>query len=95
MIVRLMHEGQFRLADDVRDRLNDLDAKAVEAVDTGDETALADYLEQMWQLVRAEGEELPAESLETSDAVVPPADLTLEEMRALFTDEGLIPDLPA
>ena len=95
MIVRLMNEGQFRLDDAARDRLNELDNQAVEALDAGDEDALARAIDRMWELVRGEGEEVPAESLEPSDAVVPPSDLTLDETRALFSDEGLIPDLPA
>ena len=38
---------------------------------------------------------LPDDDLSTSDAIVPPADLTLEETRRLFSGDGLIPDLPA
>ena len=94
MIVRLMHEGQYRIDDALRERLNELDDKAVAATEAGDEAALDGYLEQMWELVRSEGEDLPAESLEASDCIIPPSDLTLEETRALFSDEGLIPDLP-
>jgi hypothetical protein len=95
VIVRLMHEGQYRVEDGLRERLNELDSQAVEALERDDEEALDGYLDQMWQLVRSEGEQLPAESLETSDVVIPPSDLTLEETRALFSDDGLVPDLPA
>ncbi len=49
----------------------------------------------MAQLVREEGERLPDDELAASDLIIPPSDLTLEETRALFSDEGLIPDLPA
>jgi hypothetical protein len=94
MIVRLMNEGQFRVDDGLRTRLNELDEKAGAALERDDEEALDAHLEQMWDLVRREGEELPADSLETSDVLIPPADLTLEETRALFTEGGLIPDLP-
>jgi hypothetical protein len=48
----------------------------------------------MWQLVQSEGERLPDDDLSASDVVVPPSDLTLEETERLFSDEGLIPDLP-
>ena len=34
---------------------------------------------------------LPAESLEDSDLILPPSDATLEEVRELLSDEGLIP----
>jgi hypothetical protein len=45
--------------------------------------------------VQANGEPLPIDELwPASDAIVPPADLTLDEARELLTGEGLIPDLP-
>jgi hypothetical protein len=95
MIVRLMNEGQYRVDDGLRAKLNELDEQAAAALERGDEDALDAHLEQMWDLVRREGEELPPESLETSDVLIPPSDLTLDETRALFSDSGLIPDLPA
>jgi hypothetical protein len=89
-----MNEGQYRVDDDVLHRLDVLDEEAVSALEKDDEPALDAALELMWQLVRAEGEPLPPEDLHPSDVLIPPADLTLEETRALFSDEGLIPDLP-
>jgi hypothetical protein len=94
MIVRLMGEGQYRVSDDLRERLNALDDEAMTALDADDEGELDAKLDAMWQLVQSEGERLPDESLETSDVLVPPSDLTLAETRKLFSDEGLIPDLP-
>jgi hypothetical protein len=49
----------------------------------------------MWRLVQAEGELLPSEDLSPSDVIIPPADLSLAETRELFSEEGLIPDLPS
>ena len=95
MIVRLMGEGQYRISDELRARLEALDDEAAAAIDDGDEGELDAKLDEMWELVRNEGERLPDEELTPSDAVVPPSDLTLEETRQLFSDEGLIPDLPA
>jgi hypothetical protein len=94
MIVRLMGEGQYRIDDQLQSRLNELDAKAVETIDREDEPALDQILDEMAQLVRDEGERLPDDELAPSDLIIPPSDLTLEETRALFSDEGLIPDLP-
>jgi hypothetical protein len=94
VIVRLMHEAQYEVDDALQERLNELDDKAVAALEAGDEQTLDRYLEQMWELVRSEGKELPAESLDASDVIIPPSDLTLEETRALFSDDGLVPDLP-
>ena len=94
MIVRLMGEGQWRIDDGLRERLNELDDKALEALGRDDEAELDGYLEQMAQLVRDEGEALAPEDLTPSDFIIPPSDLTLEETRELFEDGGLIPDLP-
>jgi len=95
VIVRLMGEGQYRVEDGLREQLNALDDRAQTALDADDEPALDDMLDEMWQLVRDRGERLPDEDLSASDLIIPPSDLTLEETRQLFTEEGLIPDLPA
>jgi hypothetical protein len=95
VIVRLMGEGQYRIDEDLRSRLNELDTRAAERIDQEDEPALDQILDEMAQLVRDEGERLADDDLSASDLIIPPSDLTLEETRALFSDEGLIPDLPA
>ena len=95
MIVRLMGEGQYRVSDELRERLEALDEEAMAALADEDEGELDAKLDEMAELVRAEGERLPDADLSASDAVIPPSDLTLEETRQLFSDDGLIPDLPA
>jgi len=95
MIVRLMGEGQYRIDDELLNKLNELDVQAQAAMDAEDEPALDDKLDQMWQLVRDRGEQLSDDELSASDLIIPPSDLTLEETRKLFSDEGLVPDLPA
>lgn len=94
MIVRLMGEGQYRVDDGLRERLNALDDEATAALEAANEVELDQKLEQMFALVRAEGERLADDDLSASDVIIPPADLTLDETRQLMTTEGLIPDLP-
>ena len=94
MIVRLMGEGQYSVDDGLREQLNDLDERAQGALEADDEAALDDMLDQMWQLVRSRGERLADDDLSASDVIIPPSDLTLEETRKLFSDDGLVPDLP-
>lgn len=94
MIVRLMGEGQYRVGDELRERLNDLDDRAAAALEANDEIELDNRLDEMWELVRREGEKLADDDLSTSDAVIPPSDLTLEESRQLMSHEGFIPDVP-
>jgi hypothetical protein len=89
-----MGEGQYRVSDELRERLEALDEEAMAALADEDEGELDAKLDEMAELVRAEGERLPDEELTPSDAVIPPSDLTLEETRQLFSDDGLIPDLP-
>jgi hypothetical protein len=95
MIVRLMGEGQYRVADSLRERLNELDDQAGAALEASDETELDRLLDEMFELVRREGEQLPDEDLAPSDAVIPPSDTTLEEARQLMSQEGYIPDISA
>ena len=94
MIVRLMGEGQYRVDDSLREQLNELDDLAGSALEAGDEAELDKRLDQIFELVKREGEKLADEDLATSDAVVPPSDMTLEETRTLMSEDGFIPDLP-
>ena len=93
MIVRLMGSGQYRVDESVVQSLNELDDDAQAALDASDEVKLDQTLEEMWQVVRRAGEPLPDEEIASSDIVIPPSDFTLEETRALLTDEGFIPDI--
>jgi hypothetical protein len=95
MIVRLMGDTQYRIDDDVREQLNELDDRALAAMNEEDEATLDGLLDEMWKLVRDRGEQLADDDLSSSDLIIPPSDLTLEETRKLFSDEGLVPDLPA
>jgi hypothetical protein len=95
VIARLLNEGQYRIDEDVHRELDALDERASQALEAGDETELDARLEDMWLLVRERGERLPDDDLSSSELIIPPADLTLEETRALFSEQGLIPDLPA
>jgi hypothetical protein len=94
VIVRLMGDAQYRVDDELKGRLNELDQKVAEAVEANDEAALWQGLAALAEVVRDNGARLADDSLEPSDAIVPPEDLSLEEARELLTGEGLIPDLP-
>lgn len=92
MIVRVSGEGQFRLPDEDADRLNELDNRAVSAVEAGDETGFAELWSQMLELVSADGNALDEEELVESDVILPPRDISFAEAKGEFTGEGLIPD---
>ena len=92
MIVRIATEGQFELPDDAGDRLNELDNRAVQAVESGDEGGFHAAFEELLQIVRSEGTELSDDDLQESDLILPPSDLTFAEAGEQFTGDGLIPD---
>jgi hypothetical protein len=91
MIVRIATEGQYKMADDAADRLNQLDNDAVAAAEAGDEARFNELFRQIIDLIRAEGTPLDADDLHGSDVIVPPPDTSFEEARHEFTGEGLIP----
>jgi PspAA-like protein len=93
MIVRLMGEGQYRVDDELVQRLNELDDRAQAATDAEDEPTLDRILDEMAALVREQGEAMPDDDLSASDILVPPSDLTLEETKRLISHEGFIPDI--
>ena len=92
MIVRISGEGQFKLPDEDAERLNELDNRAVTAVEQGDETGFKELWSQMLQLVASDGNAVDAEELVESDVILPPRDISFDEAKGEFTGEGLIPD---
>ena len=92
MIVRISGEGQYHLPDEDAERLNELDNRAVNAVEQGDETGFKELWSQMLELVASDGNAVPQDELVESDVILPPRDVTFEEAKAEFSGEGLIPD---
>jgi hypothetical protein len=92
VIVRIATESQYKLADEVVNKLNELDNAAVAAVESGDEPKFHELFDSMIKLVRDEGHALDDDELAQSDVIIPPADLTFAEAKAEFTGDGLIPD---
>jgi hypothetical protein len=91
MIVRIMGEGQFEVPESLVDGLNKLDDAVLAAVEAGDEPAFRSNLTALLAAVRSGGEPVPAESLVPSDASLPFEEATLEDVRELLQDDGLIP----
>ena len=92
MIVRVSGEGQFKLPDEDAERLNELDNRAVSAVEQGDETGFKELWSQMLEIVSSDGNAVPDDELVESDVILPPRDISFEEARGEFTGGGLIPD---
>jgi PspAA-like protein len=92
VIVRIMGEGQVDVADGDVNALNTLDAELESAIEAGDEEKFRSALHALLEQVRAVGKTLPAEELAPSELILPPADATMDEVRAMLGDAGLIPD---
>jgi hypothetical protein len=91
MIVRILGEGQWNVSDEQVAALNELDSAVESAVDGGDRETFSQSLDALLAAVRSVGVPLSDESLEDSDLILPPSDATLEEVRELLSDDGLIP----
>ena len=91
MIMRILGEGQYEIAEEHLDRLNELDSALQSAADAGDEAAFAAALSALLDGVRSLGTPLPDETITPSELVLPDANTSLTQVRALLSDEGLIP----
>jgi hypothetical protein len=91
MIVRILGEGQLKVGDGLSAELNELDASLQAALNAGDEKAFRAALEVLLSRVRAAGTPIPADSLEASDVILPYSEASMDDVRALLTDDGLIP----
>lgn len=92
MIVRVSTEGQYELAEPDSNELNQLDDAAVEACEAGDEAKFREAFDRLLELVRERGRPLRDDEIASSDVILPPPDASLEEARADFNGEGLIPE---
>ena len=91
MIVRILGEGQFSVDDAATTELNRLDTELEKAVNSNDDAAFAAALRGLIDQVRAQGSPLPTDSLEESDLILPHPDSSMDEVRKMLTDDGLIP----
>ncbi|HEY5186701.1 MAG TPA: hypothetical protein VIM19_17770 [Actinomycetes bacterium] len=91
MIIRIMGEGQYEVADHAQAAMNTHDDEIAVAVEAGDEESFRSALHAMLAELRSAGARLPDDSLISSDVVLPSEDATIEEVRDLLGAEGLLP----
>jgi len=91
VIVRIMGEGQVKLADSHFTELNKLDDELLAEMESGDEEGFRRTLTALLDEVRRLGTPLPDEALEPSELILPSPDATLQEVRDMLSDDGLIP----
>ncbi len=90
MIIRILGEGQFRLDDNLVNKVNKIDNQIVDHVQKGNKAEFHRDLARLISTVKELGEPLDPVEIIPSDIIIPPGDLSLEEARKVFCDEGLI-----
>ena len=91
MILRILGEGQLEVSDDALLELNELDDVLIGAVEKGDEGQFQTALTNLVNKVRAVGKPVADDYIGPSEYILPGSDATLDEVRDLLSDEGLIP----
>ncbi len=84
MIVRIATEGQYRVDSGALDRIHDLDDRLMAATANDDEAEFHRLLHELADVVRGQGQRVPAQEIVESDLVVPPPDTSIQEARKLF-----------
>jgi hypothetical protein len=91
VIVRILGEGQLRVGDSAGDELNELDSALESAVERDDEPGFKSALDALLARVRSIGTPLEVEVIEPSALILPQQDASMDDVRKLLSDEGLIP----
>jgi len=91
MIVRILGEGQLEVPDSAAGELNQLDVALEQAVDRGDEAGFRSALQALLAQVRQVGSPANLDELKPSELIIPQADATMDEVRQMLNDDGLIP----
>ena len=91
MIIRILTEGQFEMGAADVEELDELDTSLTDSFDIDDEPRWRGALSALIAFVRERGTRVPDDDLRPSDAVLPEEDSSAEDVRALLTDEGMIP----
>ncbi|MDT0344662.1 PspA-associated protein PspAA [Streptomyces litchfieldiae] len=92
MIVRIMGEGQVKLDDSHFPTLNALDDELMTELESGDTERFRRTLGALLEAVRTMGTPLPDDALEPSELILPAPEASIDEVRAMLTEDGLIPD---
>jgi hypothetical protein len=91
VILRILGEGQLKMSDEALAELNELDDQLTDAIEKGDEATFQSTLGNLVTKVRELGQPVEDDYLGPSEMIIPGADATLEEVREMLSDDGLIP----
>jgi hypothetical protein len=88
VIVRILGEGQYELDDEHVEKVGELDASMVAAIEADDQEAFAAVLKDVIAAVRASGTPVDAETIAPSTLTIPHEGATLAEVRELLAEEN-------
>ena len=91
MIVRILGEGQLEIPDSAADELNELDQAVESAVERNDVAVFGPALAALLARIREVGSPVKPDDLRPSELILPQSDATMEDVRKLLADDGLIP----
>jgi len=89
MIIRVLTDNQYRMADELAPQVDRMDHELLAALNSGDEATFQSALRRLVTFVRERGALVPAEELVPSDAIVPAPDMTLAETRELLEKDEI------
>lgn len=89
MIIRILTDNQYRLADELLPQVDQLDDEVMAAIKSDDGEAFRGALQQLVAFVRDRGTRVPDAELVASDAIIPAPDMTLSETRELLANAGV------
>lgn len=91
MIIRILGEGQYEIDAAALDDLNELDAAVEHSISVGDVAEFRQALSRLLTEIHEKGTALADDVFVESDLVLPPADATLDDVRAMLSEDGLLP----
>jgi hypothetical protein len=90
VLIRILGEGQFEVAESELTEINRLD-QALEGALNSSDGNFRDALDALLDRVRSVGVRPPDHEMEESQVILPFSDASEEDIRDMLGDEGLVP----
>ena len=104
LIVRVSGQGQFKVNEEILDRINDIDNSIVNLLENTDVDAdanstkvkqkeLNEKINEIISLIRTNGTPLDDKEITQSQIMIPNPDISVDEAKKIFRGEGIIDDI--
>jgi len=106
IIVRVSGQGQFKVNKETMNKINEIDNEIVDMIEnsnsgsssssknkTQQEKEFRGKMDQLVKLITVEGKRLGDKEIKQSNIIVPDPDISIEQAKKIFKDEGIIPDI--